>query len=80
MTFDSKMEDFHHKTRLVTRRHMTDIPNMIMYGSVKSRYFVPNVFSVTVLDSLKVMDAKIMNACTTAPSEKSYGPKFGQDK
>ena len=83
MIFDVKMEDFHHKARLVAGGHKTEAPATITYASVVSRKTVCIALLMAALNDLKVKVGDVLNTYITAPITKKVwtvlGAEFGSD-
>ena len=67
MIFDIKMEDFHHKARLVAGGHATKAPATLTYASVMSRETVCIALLLAVLNDIDIWAADVLNAYITAP-------------
>ena len=80
MVFNIKMEDFRHKTRLVSGGHINEAPATIIHASVVSRKTVRIALMVTTLNDLEVKSDDILNTYIQAPLRKNawttLGPEF----
>ncbi len=84
MIFDTKMEYFHCKARLVAGGHMTNVPATFTYTSVVMHETVGIALMLAALNLLEVMAADIMNTYITAPCKEKIwttpGSKLGKNK
>ena len=83
MVFDTKMEDFRQKARLVAGGHMTKALTTIIYTSIVLRETVSLALVITTLNDLQVKSGNILNVYAQAPVTKKVWttlcPEFGKD-
>jgi hypothetical protein len=83
MIFNTKMEDFQQKARLVAGGHMTKAPATITYASVVSHETIQIALLMAALNDLNVKVGDVVNAYITAPITKKVwtvlGPEFSID-
>ena len=66
MVFNTKMEDFRQKARLMAGGHITKAPAPIIYASVVLRETVRIAFMIAALNDLEVKSGNILNAYVQA--------------
>ncbi len=76
--FNMKMEICYLNTKLVTLRHMTNMPTMVRYDSVASRETVKIVLTMIPSKELNVMTVDTLDAYTITPRKiwTLFGPNF----
>ncbi len=83
MMFDSKIEDFQRKARMVAGGYMTGAPMIMTYTSVVSCETVHIALTLAALNDLEVKAADILNAYISALIKEkvwcALGPEFGSD-
>ena len=77
MIFDIKMEDFHHKARLVAGGHATKAPATLTYTSVMSRETVCIALLLAALNDINIWATDVLNAYITAPCHKKIWTTLG---
>ncbi|KAL7485124.1 hypothetical protein ACHAW6_015142 [Cyclotella cf. meneghiniana] len=77
MIFDVKMEDFHHKARLVSGEHLTNTPAMLTHAIIVSRETVRIGLLLAALNNVDIWATDILNAYITAPCCKKIWSTLG---
>ena len=79
IVFDVKMEDFHHKARLVVGGHAMKAPATLTYASVVYQETLQIALLLAALNNIDIWAADVLNAYIPAPYREKIGTTLGQE-